>query len=65
MNLHCPACGERFEDDGDRAWTDHCWECGWRTSYRAKRDAENDAKLKALRERNLARKCATAHTAHP
>lgn len=28
----CPKCGARCEDDGDRYYTDNCWECDWRTN---------------------------------
>ena len=28
----CPKCGAGCDDDGDRYYTDICWECGWQTN---------------------------------
>ena len=50
MRTHCPACGEPFEDDGDRRWDDFCWQCGWTTPYRRAADKYNNELFAAARE---------------
>lgn len=31
LRPRCPKCGAKCDDDGDRYYTDVCWECGWDT----------------------------------
>jgi predicted nucleic acid-binding Zn-ribbon protein len=46
MRPSCPLCGEPCEDDGDRYYTDICFECGWRSAGRAQADRANDEKFR-------------------
>ena len=34
-------CGHTAEDDGDRYYSDVCFQCPWKSPYRASRDGEN------------------------
>jgi predicted nucleic acid-binding Zn-ribbon protein len=52
LRPRCPKCGAKCDDDGDRYYTDICWECGWDTyQHRAHQNINTIRKYQGILER--------------